>query len=91
MRLLQAIGWEPRQTYAFRGKHVVVTGSASGIGLELCKLLLARNVAGLYMIDWNPTALATTTQQLRATPTTAKISALEADVSEFSQVCSFSG
>ncbi|XP_037937245.1 fat body protein 2-like [Teleopsis dalmanni] len=36
---------------AFRGKNIVITGGASGIGLQVCKQMLASEVAKIAIID----------------------------------------
>lgn len=41
----------------YKGKHAVVTGSASGVGLALCEELLAQGVGKVVLSDINPEGL----------------------------------
>jgi 2-dehydro-3-deoxy-L-rhamnonate dehydrogenase (NAD+) len=67
--------------YDYRGRVGLVTGGASGIGLETCKRLLAGGAA-VAMIDNSTVALARATEDLGAD----RVLAVEADVSDSASV-----
>ncbi|KAK9790752.1 hypothetical protein WJX73_000681 [Symbiochloris irregularis] len=74
------------ETFEFRGAHTIVTGAASGIGLELCKRLLTRSVASISLVDICETGLQAAANGLTATGTKAIIRTYVADISKEQEV-----
>ena len=75
-----------------QGKHVVITGGCSGIGLELAREAIHRDAKAVSLIDLNDAGkLLRDLQNEAADGLSAvflcKISAFKADVSDFCQVC----
>ena len=64
----------------FYNKHTVVTGAASGIGLELSKRLLARRPASISMLDIASEEVKAAAEELDSIGTSTEIQAMEVDV-----------
>ncbi|MCL1801042.1 MAG: SDR family NAD(P)-dependent oxidoreductase, partial [Promicromonosporaceae bacterium] len=63
----------------FAGKHVVVTGAASGVGLALIEELLRRGAATAVMADYNEETLSLESERVaRGHP--GKVKAVVTDV-----------
>ena len=69
--------------FSFKGKSVLVTGGAGGIGFETARMF-AKAGADVTIVDLNETQLNTAKEELEKT--NAKILALKCDVSKEDQV-----
>lgn len=65
----------------FKGKTVIVTGAAMGLGLATCKVL-AKKGANLAMVDYDEKALATAKNEIEKENADIKILTIIADVSD---------
>lgn len=81
-----------KERVELRGKHTVVTGAASGIGLELARVLLEKGAASISLLDIHEKNLAIAEDELRAKAqgTQTQIYALPVDITNESLV-SFPG
>ncbi len=69
----------------FKGKSVLITGAASGIGLESAKAFLQCG-ADVYMADYNENALALQVSRLRSEYPGSKVIPITADITKEEQV-----
>lgn len=69
----------------FKGKSVLITGAASGIGLESSVAFL-QNGADVYMADYNEKALTEKAEELKAKYPESKIIAITADITNSGEV-----
>ena len=76
----------PSKGFTFHDKHTLVTGAASGIGFELCKLMLKMSAASVAMIDIERKQLFEAAEQLQSQGTQTRISTFVADVSREAEV-----
>lgn len=65
----------------FKGKTVIVTGAAMGLGLATCKVL-AQKGANLSIVDYNAVALEKAKNEIQAIAPEVKILVVVADVSD---------
>lgn len=65
----------------FKGKTIIVTGAAMGLGLSTCKVL-AQKGANLAMVDYNEKALAEAKKEIESENSDIKIITIVADVSD---------
>lgn len=72
-------------TFDFSGKSVLITGAASGIGLESTVAFL-QNGAAVYMADYNEEALSEKAQQLRKAYPESKITSFVCDITDSAAV-----
>ena len=77
-----------KERVQLRGTHTVVTGAASGIGLELCRILLEKGAASISMLDIDEKTLAVAGEELRtkAQGTKTQIYAGRVDVADEASV-----
>lgn len=68
------------------GKHVVITGGASGIGLEVGRCLADRGAASLSIFDISQSALSAASDKLKALSSDTKIHTYQVDVTKYSEV-----
>ena len=69
----------------FAGKHVLVTGGAAGIGLEICKQAQQKGAASVSILDVSETALASAAELLEEGGNAA-VHTFNADVGRYDQV-----
>lgn len=70
--------------YSFRGKKVLVTGGASGIGKIMARKALEKGASDLVLWDINPTGLAQTQTELA--PVGGRIHTYTVDISKLEEV-----
>ena len=71
--------------FDFKNKSVLITGAASGIGLECTKAFL-QNGADVYMVDYNEKALNSQAEQLKSEYPDCKIFPITVDITDEAQV-----
>ena len=71
-----------------QGRHVLISGGAQGIGLEVCKLLIQRDVASIAILDVLETALTAAEQLLNSLSRNdeSRCRTYVVDVTDFDQV-----
>jgi NAD(P)-dependent dehydrogenase (short-subunit alcohol dehydrogenase family) len=72
--------------YSLPGRTVLVTGAARGIGLELCKRLLAEHVGSLIMVDLDSQALDLAHGELSSIAADQNVLKFVCDVADFDGV-----
>lgn len=67
-------------------KHVVITGGANGIGLEVGRCLVEQGAASLTILDISQPALSAACADLKAFGSHTQIHTYRADVSNYNEV-----